>query len=83
MLVLSRKPGQSIRIGDAIEVKITAVEGNIVKIGIEAPAHIPIHRSELVEEIKRENLLASQQTKPDEIASLWESLKQSSIDNKT
>ena len=47
MLVLSRKKGQSIEIGDGITVTVTQIKGNQVRIGIEAPAEVRIHRNEL------------------------------------
>lgn len=47
MLVLSRKTGQSIEIGDGITVTVTQIKGNKVRIGINAPAEIAIHRHEL------------------------------------
>ncbi len=47
MLVLSRKTGQSIEIGDGITVTVTQIKGNKVRIGINAPAEISIHRHEL------------------------------------
>lgn len=46
MLVLTRKLGEQIRIGDSIVVTVTRVHGNRVGIGIEAPAEVPIERSE-------------------------------------
>ncbi len=47
MLILSRKPGESLMIGDSIEIKITEISGDKVKIGIEAPADMKILRKEL------------------------------------
>ena len=47
MLVLSRKIGESIVIGEAITVTIMKLKGKAVQIGIDAPGHIPIRRSEL------------------------------------
>ncbi len=58
MLILSRKPGESIVIDGRIIVKIVRVEGEIVKIGIEAPAELPVHRQEVYEEIQRNNEMA-------------------------
>ncbi|MBL3730190.1 carbon storage regulator CsrA [Lysinibacillus sp. HST-98] len=55
MLVLSRKKGESIMIGDQIEVKILAVEGDQIKLGIVAPKSVKVHRSEIFEAIQEQN----------------------------
>ncbi|WP_163526878.1 carbon storage regulator CsrA [Halobacillus ihumii] len=55
MLVLNRKAGESIRIGDDIELKIVSVEGGQVKLGIDAPKHVEIHRQEVYAAIQEEN----------------------------
>lgn len=55
MLILSRKSGESIVIDGRIHLKIVRVEGDVVKIGIEAPSDVPIHRREVYEEIQRSN----------------------------
>jgi carbon storage regulator len=47
MLVLSRKPGEKIKIGSAITITVVRVEGNRVRIGIDAPAEVPLVRAEL------------------------------------
>ena len=47
MLVLSRQPGESIQLGDDVEITILEVRGSIVKIGIDAPQEVSIYRSEL------------------------------------
>jgi carbon storage regulator len=53
MLVLSRKTNQSIMIGDAIRVIVVGFDGDQVKLGIEAPRDVPVHRSEIFAEIHR------------------------------
>lgn len=54
MLVFTRKQGESIMIGDNIEVTITEVKGGKARIGIEAPRDIPVHRKEVYEQIQKE-----------------------------
>ena len=49
MLVLRRKVNQSILIGDSIRIVVVGVEGDHVKIGVQAPRTIPVYRSEIVE----------------------------------
>jgi carbon storage regulator len=55
MLILSRKSGESLVIDGRIHVKIVRVEGDVVKVGIEAPSDVPVHRKEVYEEIQRSN----------------------------
>ena len=59
MLVLSRKINQSIMIGDDIRIVVVAVDRDQVKLGIEAPRSVPVHCSEVYEEIRRANQEAS------------------------
>ena len=59
MLVLSRKKNESITIGENIRVMIIDVHGDRVRIGIEAPKDIQVHRKEILEAILRENLKIS------------------------
>jgi carbon storage regulator len=54
MLVLTRKPNQSIMIGDDIEVSVLSVVGEKVRIGIHAPHDIPVFRTEIYVEIQRD-----------------------------
>jgi len=62
MLILSRKPGESIVIDGRITVKIMRLEGDMVKVGIEAPINIPVHRQEVYDEIQKNNQEALTQT---------------------
>lgn len=52
MLVLSRKVGEKIIIGDSIAITVVSVQGDHVRIGIDAPKDIPVHRKEVHDEIK-------------------------------
>jgi carbon storage regulator len=54
MLILGRREGESIIIGDDVKVTITKIEGNQVKIGIEAPREIEVHREEVYQRIQDE-----------------------------
>jgi len=60
MLILSRRPGESIIIGDNIEINIVDIQGDIIKIGINAPRSISVHRKEIYEEIQKTNREATQ-----------------------
>lgn len=55
MLVLSRKIGESIVIDGQIVVKIVRMDGDTVKLGIQAPSQIPVHRQEIYDEIQKNN----------------------------
>jgi len=52
MLILSRRTGETICIGDDIEVTVLEVRGNQVRFGITAPKEVPVHREEIYERIK-------------------------------
>ncbi len=60
MLVLSRHRDESIMIGDDVVVTIVDIRGDKVRLGIDAPTSIPVHRQEVYEAIKRENQKAAQ-----------------------
>jgi carbon storage regulator len=55
MLVLSRKRDESIIIGDSVVVTVVDIRGDKVRLGIEAPKEVPVHRREVYDAIQREN----------------------------
>ncbi len=72
MLVLARKVGQSIVIGGNIEILVIEVRGDQVRLGIEAPKSIPVHRKELLEQIRDENIKAASDTSVDAVTRMLE-----------
>lgn len=76
MLVLARKINESIMIGDDIEVVVIDIKGDQVKLGIKAPKKITVHRKEIYEEIKQENIAAlSTPFKPETLRDLSDFFK--------
>jgi carbon storage regulator len=59
MLILTRKLGERINIGDDITITLVDIKGTQVKLGIEAPRNVDIHRQEIYEKIRAENLSSS------------------------
>ena len=59
MLILTRRSGEGVRIGDSIRVVILEIKGNQVRIGIEAPDDTQVHRDDIYERIRSENIKAS------------------------
>jgi len=74
MLVLARKVGQSIVINDNIEILVIEVRGDQVRLGIEAPRTIPVHRKELLEQIRAENVNAATDTDVETVAKVLNDL---------
>ncbi|MGD9648733.1 MAG: carbon storage regulator CsrA, partial [Pirellulales bacterium] len=66
MLVLSRQRDESIMIGDNIVITVVDIRGDKVRLGINAPTEVPVHRQEVYEAIQRENLRASR-LDPDDV----------------
>ncbi|HOU32321.1 MAG TPA: carbon storage regulator CsrA [Synergistaceae bacterium] len=67
MLVLTRKVGESLLIGDEVEVTLVEVRGDSVKLGIQAPRSVGVWRKELVQEVARENLQATRGDVPTQV----------------
>ena len=59
MLVLTRKVNEGVHIGDNIFVRVVEVGRGTVRLGIDAPGHVPIHRQEIFERIQDQNLQSS------------------------
>jgi carbon storage regulator len=54
MLILTRRVGETVMIGDDVTVTVLGVKGNQVRVGINAPKNVAVHREEIYERIKRE-----------------------------
>lgn len=76
MLVLARRLNESIMIGDDIEVVVIDIKGDQVKLGIRAPKRVAVHRKEIYEEIRKENIAAmDSKVRPEELKDMSELLK--------
>jgi len=64
MLILTRRVGETVMIGDDVTVTVLGVKGNQVRVGINAPRHVAVHREEIYERIKREQQSAEVSEKP-------------------
>lgn len=58
MLVLTRRPGESIVVGEDIVITVIEIKGGQVRIGIDAPRSVEVYREEIYEQVKQENLSA-------------------------
>jgi len=78
MLILTRKAGESLYLGDTIKVTVLKVQGNQVKLGFDIPEDLTVYREEVYLRIKEENLMAVQATEQDFIMAteLWSRTKQ-------
>ena len=78
MLILSRKAGESLVIDGRVIVKIIRTDGDTVKVGIEAPADIPVHRQEVYDEIQKSNREAATRVPLQHLPPLGKSKSQTS-----
>lgn len=62
MLILTRRVGETLMVGDDVTVTVLGVKGNQVRIGVNAPRDVAVHREEIYERIKREKTNASEST---------------------
>ena len=81
MLVLSRTRDETIMIGDDIEITIVDIRGDKVRLGINAPSSVPVHRKEVYDAIKRENAQAAHMD-PGEVAAVMETPKRHKRDQR-
>ena len=77
MLVLTRKLGEGIVIGDGIRVTVMDIRGKQVKLAIDAPKEVTVHREEIYQRIVEENrqAVSADRTRLSEIASMWKQRK--------
>jgi carbon storage regulator len=76
MLILTRKLGQAIRIGNEIKITISDIKGKQIRVGIEAPDEMAVHREEVYEMIQKQNVLAAELgiNQNDNLSDLWTQL---------
>lgn len=75
MLILTRKIGESIRIGDSITVKIVSMDNKHVKIGIDAPRDVSVNREEIYQKIQSENRAAANAQETTSVQNIADLLK--------
>ncbi len=75
MLILTRKIGESIRIGDNITVKIVSMDNRHVKIGIDAPRNVSVNREEIYQKIQNENRAAAAEQETSSMQNIADLLK--------
>lgn len=73
MLILTRKPGESLYLGDDIKLKVLSIQGKQIKLGLEVPDDLIVYREEIYLKIKQENEQALECSDSDllQAASLW------------
>ena len=56
MLILTRRVGESVKINEDITVTVLGIKGNQIRIGVDAPRHVSVHREEIYQRIKKEEI---------------------------
>jgi carbon storage regulator len=64
MLILTRRVGETLKVGNDVDVTVLGVKGNQIRIGIKAPKNVAVHREEIFERIQREAELAGRPNQP-------------------
>ncbi len=78
MLVLSRKAGESVVVGDDITLTVLEIRGDVVRVGISAPRSVVVQRAELLEQVTTSNVEAAAASSDSTVASLAEALRKRS-----
>jgi len=75
MLILTRRPGESVKIGDEITVTVLGVRGNQLRLGFTAPQHVSVHREEVYARIRAERFTTVSNTASEffPVAAIWDS----------
>ncbi len=64
MLILTRRVGESLMIGDDVNITVLGIKGNQVRLGVNAPKEIPVHREEIYQRIQQEKSKAQEEVSP-------------------
>jgi carbon storage regulator len=84
MLILTRKPGESLYIGDTVKITIVEIKGNQIRVGIDAPSELRIYREEIYVQILEENKKAAEGAVPgsaglDQLSGAWKGSSRSAL----
>jgi carbon storage regulator len=73
MLILSRRPGESVHVGDDIKITILSIKGQQIKLGLDVPEHMPVYREEIYLKVQTQNTSALELDNNDLMmaAALW------------